>query len=648
MQTHEPPDIALGADRDGADRDGAGAAGGGPARPRRLPPAGPLAGLALLGLYLTLLARNDLAARLPGGWKGPAVLCGALLLVAVALGLRQRGWTAARAGAWARAHGAALAIGGSRCWPWACACWAWGLACPIWTIRTSPPWPTGRCASCRAAISTRTTSCIRICTPTCRRWSFCRASSCWSRRQDRELDPITPTDFYLWGRLLTALLGTLTVPLMYLAGRRLYGMAAGVIAATLMGGQQCPCAELAADHHRRPGGVFQRAGAGGHRLAAAGGSAWIAHRPAGAHGPLPGGGGGRGAGDWHQVQQRAGAAAVFAGPRLRGLGHRGRPPAAALPGGRLWAGLGALAVAFFLTTPFALFDLPHFLNDLASVVAHYRRARGLRERLQLALLCGGVPPQRHSAHAAHSGGRGAGLRPPPARRRRAGQLSGGVLLHDEQLPGQLPAQPVADAAIYVDPRGGGAGGGLARAGRLAARHGARPAAPVGGARAPGGGDGGGHRPATVAPARHDYLHAQPDNRVRAVGWLDANAPPGARCGWRSRRRNDAGPLSGRPALMWRIPARMVRSQPGRLPGGQRAAYKDVSDHPEHDPPLHDAYVRFFAANAARLVADFPADKETHPGPALRIYRTGYAPPAAPRRSTPRGPSARYSQTVLLC
>jgi hypothetical protein len=58
------------------------------------------------------------------------------------------------------------------------------------------------------------------------------------------------------------------------------------------------------------------------------------------------------------------------------------------------------------------------------------------------------------------------------------------------------------------------------------------------------------------------------------------------------------------------------------------AYKSVVyDNPDSDPPLREAYLKFFDENASRMVADFETNKVDHPGPSIRIYKTTYTPPA---------------------
>ena len=60
---------------------------------------------------------------------------------------------------------------------------------------------------------------------------YLAAQGLWS-----QVPPFTVPEYYHWGRLLTAFMGTLTVLVVYLVGRRLRTRRAGLMAAALLGG----------------------------------------------------------------------------------------------------------------------------------------------------------------------------------------------------------------------------------------------------------------------------------------------------------------------------------------------------------------------------------------------------------------------------
>lgn len=301
-------------------------------------------------------------------------------------------------------------------------------------------------------------------------------------------------------------------------------------------------------------------------------------------------------------------------------------------GGRMWAGLGAMAAAFLLTTPFAVFDLPNFLNDLASVVTHYRFGHAGHEGddnwrfyVDLFLRTDFAPTLLTLLGVALAF----------LRHRKADVLllafpmafyfsmsSYRVNFERNMLPilpftSILAALPLVLAVGWLVRRIG--------ATRLPVRH---------------QGAAGGWAvalltmlavlPTTASALQRDYRQTQPDNRVRAAGWFEANTKPGTKV-WLEPLTPDLSParyLLGHGAHVTEHPAEWYVQNRFEYVVLSAGAYKDaVYDHPESDPPTRDAYLRFFSDNEPRLAADFEANKVDHPGPSIRIYRTGYTPPA---------------------
>lgn len=169
--------------------------------------------------------------------------------------------------------------------------------------------------------------------------------------------------FYIWGRAGTAVLGALTVLFTGLAGRGLAGWGAGLIAALLLA-----VSPLHTGHSRFvtpdvPASCFTA-------LALLGAVAVWRQPPA------------LGSGRRLLLYGLAGAAfglatatkynAVVIGVCLLLAHLLARPPRAWLAAPDLWLAGAAALGAFFLVTPFALIDRATFLEDVGSIIHHYK------------------------------------------------------------------------------------------------------------------------------------------------------------------------------------------------------------------------------------------------------------------------------------
>ncbi len=169
-------------------------------------------------------------------------------------------------------------------------------------------------------------------------------------------DPLVTIDFYLWGRILTALVGAGTVLLVYIVGRRAYGRSVGLVSALFLS-------------------FFYLHALNSHWLTTDVPSGFMALLPFVVFWPILEG----------RDDRRLYVLAGFLGglaiatkynnalillPLV--LAHLlGRSP-------RRWTGwnlpLALLAVlaGFFAGAPFIFFHLPDFLTDLASIINHYQ------------------------------------------------------------------------------------------------------------------------------------------------------------------------------------------------------------------------------------------------------------------------------------
>ena len=300
--------------------------------------------------------------------------------------------------------------------------------------------------------------------------------------------------------------------------------------------------------------------------------------------------------------------------------------------GRLWLGLAMMVVAFLATTPFAILDLPTFLNDVASVISHYK-----------------------SGHTGHEGDSNwlfyintfvrtdtlptlltiVGIALAFVRHRKADVLllvfpmafylsmsDYRVNFTRNLLPilpftSILAALPLVALAQLLRSR-------FAATGRdrrwLLSATSTWALTGLAGLMV---------LPILISAINRDHRQSEADTRFVALSWLDANTQPGTKV-WLE-------PWT--PALS---PSRYV------FEGGQHVtehsmdwytanhfqyvmvstgAYKDVVyDNPDKDPALRQAYLDFFDRNASNMVAEFDSNKLNREGPSVRIYSTGYSPP----------------------
>ncbi|HUS13497.1 MAG TPA: phospholipid carrier-dependent glycosyltransferase, partial [Chloroflexia bacterium] len=334
---------------------------------------GAAAGGLLLAGYLVLLARRDLDARLPGGWLPLLAVIGLAGLAVLAALVWQAGPPRAYARRWVAEHPWTLAVTGVTLAAAAVRLLGLGFGLPYLDHPDEP------------AVADRALHILQsgdfnphyFVYPNL--YTYLEAAvfvprffALVSSGAVERLDAIRPADFYLWGRLLTAILGTLTVPVVYAAGRRLYGPAVGLIAAIFMAtnslhmqhsqfiATDAPAAffsalALLAITYLLPAGVGRTDAP---PIALAPRSAYLA----------------AGVAMGLAIGTKYNSALIGL-PFLLAHAFAAR---LRLPdgwrrflGARLGIALAALAVTFLATTPFALFDLPHFLDDLASVIAHY-------------------------------------------------------------------------------------------------------------------------------------------------------------------------------------------------------------------------------------------------------------------------------------
>ena len=627
-----------------------------PSRPsgRRPRWTGAVLGLLVLGLYLVILTRNDIDARMgsgalpgvPGGWKSLAAGLVLLLIAVATAGYRDRLWRLEQVRDWALTHKAGLAVGGIVL----CA-----LILRVYGISDNLPYinqPDEPAVADKALriLQTGDFNVHYFVYPNLYYYMqaavyVVRFFALVSSGQIETLGQIVPTDFYLWGRLLTALLGTLTVLLVYLTGKRLYGTAIGLVAAVFMATNSVHLLHSQFITTDAPATFFGALAMlaiarlfpdpSGERAHAAP-PALPAYVLAGIASGLA-------------IGTKYNSALVIL-PLLAAHGYAAaqtRPPGDRLryfAGGRLWAALGATGLAFLATTPFALFDLSHFLNDVASVLSHYRYGHAGHEGdtnwlfyVSLFLRTDTLPTLFTLI----------GIVFAFARRRPADVL---ILLFplalyfsmsnyrvnfDRNLLPLLPFTSILAALPLVEGwRALAAWLSRQRPERWAAR--AYPAASallavivlvaI--------------WPATFAAAQRDYRQTQPDNRLRAARWLDQNTPPGTKV-WlenpspyltAGRYLEGHGDHVTDHPLDWYVTNRF------EYVVLTATAYKDVVyDHPEKDPPLRDAYLSFFKDNASRLVADFETNKTDQPGPSIRVYRTGYTPPKSVADIHPQHP-----------
>ncbi|HEX9990911.1 MAG TPA: phospholipid carrier-dependent glycosyltransferase [Chloroflexia bacterium] len=605
--------------------------------------AGPVVGLLLLAMYVTFLARNDIddmmgrgaLPAIPGGWRSIAAVLGLAVFAVVVARAWQDGWRGTRLRAWAISHPATLALGGIT---------LGALFLRVFGISDNLPYtsyPDEPAVADRALgiLQTGDYNPHYFVYPNL--YTYMQAAVyavrffyLVSAGQLSNLDSITPTDFYLWGRLLTALLGALTVPLVYLAARRLYGVTVGLITSAFMATNSVhlvhsqlittdvpatffSALSLLAIVRLLPPGEDLKANDGQARLAPVSGyvAAGVAMGLA--------------------VGTKYNSALVllpFLVAHAYAVADVPEERVRRFLGVRLWAGLGAVAATFLLTTPFIIFDLPSFLNEVASVITHYRFGHlgfegddNWRFYTEIFLRTDTWPTLLTLV----------GIVVAFVRHRRADVLllifplafylsmsSYRVNFTRNLLPmlpftSILAAVPLAFAgkallarilaSRRINPR---------LAGRIAPWLLALLVALS-------------VLPMTASALQRGYRQTQPDTRVRASQWLDANVRPGTKL-WLEPQTPVLTPgryLTGHSEHVTDNPPDWYVANRYEYVVLSEGAYKDVVyDHPEANPPLRDAYLRFFADNESRLAASFESNKIDHPGPSIRIYRTAYTPP----------------------
>lgn len=620
-------------------------------RPRLTPPLlNVLAGLLLFTLYVTVLARNDIddlmgsgaLPALPGGWKSLAAfqVLVLLLLATRIIGTARITVFPVRLRSWAAAHPVALAVAGLT---------LAALALRLFGISDNLPYTSN---PDEPAVADRALGILQtgdynphyFVYPNL--YTYMQAAVFLPRffllvssGSLETLDQVVPTDFYLWGRLLTALLGTLTVPVVFLAARRLYGTTTALIAAAFMATNSVHLVYSQLITTDVPATFFSALSL----LTIA----WLLPPSKAAHdanptphSPLPS----------RRLYLIAGVAmglavgtkynsalvvlpfllahAYAVAAQTPALGHRLR----AFFGGRLWLALASMAGAFLLTTPFALFDLPNFLNDIASVLAHYRFGHlgfegddNWRFYFGTFLQSDFLPTLLALV----------GVIVALARRNRADLLllsfplvfylsmsSYRVNFTRNMLPiipftSILAAMSLALAwnalLAYLAKQPGAAQRPITRLapwllGVIVAL---------------------GLLPQTAAALQRGYRQTQPDTRLRAAQWLDANTRPGTKL-WLEFDTPKLAPgryLIGSGRHVTEHPMDWYVANRYEYLILSAGAYKPVVyDRPESNPPLRDAYLRFFDANRANLLVSFETNKVDHPGPTIQVYRTGYTPP----------------------
>jgi 4-amino-4-deoxy-L-arabinose transferase-like glycosyltransferase len=452
------------------------------------------------------------------------------------------------------------------------------------------------------------------------------------------LGQVVPTDFYLWGRLLTALLGTLTVPLVFLAARRLYGTTVGLIAVAFMATNTVHLVYSQVITTDVPATFFTAL------------SLYAIARllpPAAAKD-------GHGTG-YLLLPSRS--LYIFAGIAMGlAVGTKYNSALVVLPfllahtyvvadhahgvgarlrtffGARLWLALASMAAAFLLTTPFALLDLPNFLNDIASVLAHYRFGHlGFEGDDNWRFYFGTFLQSDFLPTLLTLFGVLIAL----ARRSRADLLllSFPLVFYLSMSSyrvnftrNMLPIIPFTSilAALSLTLAWKALLTYLAKRQSTTQRPIARLAPWLLGIIVALG-----VLPQTASALQRDYRQTQPDTRHRAAQWLDANTKPGTKL-WMefdTPRLTEGRYLLGTGQHVTEHPMEWYVANRYEYLVLSAGAYKPVVyDRPESDPSLRDAYLRFFDENKANLVVSFETNKVDHPGPTIQIYRTGYTPP----------------------
>lgn len=601
--------------------------------------AGMLIGGLLLALYLVLLTRSSLDAAMGnppvlGGWKSLAVVLVLGIALVVIAEARSAGWTARRLLAWIATHGEILSASGLT---------LAAFAIRVYGISDNLPYinyPDEPAVADRALgiLQTGDYNPHYFVYPNLYTYMQAivyavRFLSLVSGGQAQNLTGVVPTDFYLWGRLLTAVLGTLTVPIVYAIGKRLYSPAVGGIAAVFMAINSLhmvfsqlittdvpatfftalallaivrllppkPDDAPRATAHLAPTGYYVLAGlALGLAVGTKYNSALVV---------LP------------FLLAHLFVSSNMAGGWLRGLLN-----------GRLWLGLAMMVLAFLATTPFAILDLPTFLNDVASVISHYK-----------------------SGHTGHEGDANwlfyvntflstdtlptlltlVGIALAFVRHRKADVLllvfpmafylsmsDYRVNFTRNLLPilpftSILAALPLVALAQVLRSR-------FAATGRdrrwLLSATSTWALSGLAGLMV---------LPILLSAVKRDHRQSEADTRFVALNWLNANTQPGTKI-WlepwtpalsSSRYIFEGGQHVTEHAMDW------YKANHFEYVMVSTGAYKDVVyDNPGKDPALRQAYLDFFDRNAPNMVAEFDSNKLNREGPSVRIYSTGYTPP----------------------
>lgn len=628
-----------------------------------------LTGLLLFTLYLTLLARNDIDSSMgsgalpavPGGWKSLAALQVLGLLFLVAVRVRRTTSTshmAARLRTWTISHSVALAVTGLT---------LLALALRVFGISDNLPYtsnPDEPAVADRALriLQTGDFNPHYFVYPNLYTYMqmavyLPRFFLLVSSGAIENLDQVTPIDFYLWGRLLTALLGTLTVPLVFLAGRRLYGTIVGLVAAAFMATNSVHLVYSQLITTDVPATFFSALSLLAiARLLPDSSTTLDASRissvalPSPRHYLLAGVAMGLAVGTKYNsalvVLPFLLAHAYVVSDHTRELGARLR----AFFGSRLWLALASMVGAFLLTTPFALFDLPNFLNDIASVLAHYRFGHlgfegddnwrfyfgtflqsdflptllslvgviiALARRIRADLLLLSFPLVFYFSMSSYRVNFTRNMLP--------------IIPFTSILAAMALVLAWKALIAYITNRPGTQRRAIARLapwllGIIVAL---------------------GILPQTAAALQRDYRQTQPDTRLRAAQWLDANTKPGTKL-WMEFDTPKLTPgryLVGTGQHITAHPMDWYVDNRYEYLVVSAGAYKPVVyDRPESDPDLRDAYLRFFDENKSNLVVSFETNKIDHPGPTIQIYRTGYAPPKSPTEVHAQQPvNAQYHE-----
>jgi 4-amino-4-deoxy-L-arabinose transferase-like glycosyltransferase len=457
--------------------------------------------------------------------------------------------------------------------------------------------------------------------------------------QPINLATVSPTDFYLWGRLLTALLGAGTSLLVFAAGRRLYGAVVGLAAALfiafnsisitnsqfittdvpamffttlafllivrLLPPQQAAEQEMAAGRDKSHPYETQ--------------SPQTSNLKPQTYYAVVGVAMGLAVGTKYN-------AAIIGLPFLLAHGYAAGWQLRRFFGLRLWLALGAAALAFALTSPFVLLDLSNALKDIQSVITHYKYSGHPGFQSDQPWLAYLTTMWRDDTLVTLLAG--IGLLIAVLHHRAADvvllsfplayyiAMSQYIVIFPRNLLPMLPFVAIL-AALPLDWVWGELG---RRAWRVPQRALASALVVVA-------------LISVALPAyaafQNDTKNSIPDTRAEASAWLNSNAPPGAKL-WLE-------PFS----LLLPADRYVIQGGDGVIGhdigwyAQQRFDYLVVSEgyygkflaDPQQYKDEAVGYSNWFKTAAPYLAAEFPRSEE-RPGPGLRIYRSGYQRPTA--------------------